>query len=277
MTKVPDRKHPPVLTVLGSGTALPDGRRHSAAHHVQLDAASILLDCGPGTLHGLSEYGIDWAGLTHVVVSHYHNDHVGDLAAIPFAMKQSAAPERTTPLTLIGPRGFPGFLERLAAALGPHVLEPGFEVIVHEMSPEAPYREPGGGFELTCHRTPHTDESLAYRLAGGWGTVGYTGDTGPSAELAGFLFGCDVLVAECALTDPPEMNRHLSPALLAELATGADPCLLVLTHVYPHQSPQEAAQRVAARYSGQVVAARDGLRIAIGPDGPAIDPTPEAI
>lgn len=272
-----DRRPPAVLTILGSGTALPGARRHSAAHHLQLETAGVLLDCGPGTLHGLAEHGVDWAGLTHVVVSHYHNDHVGDLAAIPFAMKQPAAPKRTTPLHLIGPRGFRDFLERLAAALGPHVLEPGFAVAVHEVDPETPYEDVVAGFEITCRKTPHTDESLAYRLSGPWGTLGYTGDTGPSEELAAFLFGCDVLVAECAFADPPATDRHLSPALVAELAAGADPCLLVLTHVYPDQTPSEAVERVAARYPGDVVAAEDGLRIALGADGPAVDPTSKPI
>ena len=129
----------------------------------------------------------------------------------------------------------------------------------------------------TSIRTPHTDESVAYRVRGDWGVVGYTGDTGPSAEVARFLAGCDVLVAECALTDPPTMERHLSPALVAELAGVAGPELLVLTHVYPDQSPEEAAMRVSERYGGRVVAARDGMRIVLGPAGPAVDPTTEAV
>jgi ribonuclease BN (tRNA processing enzyme) len=233
------------------------------------------MDCGPGTLHGMAQHGIDWAGLTHVLISHYHMDHVGDLAALPFAMKQAAAPSRSAPLTLIGPLGFRDFLERLATALGPHVLEPGFDVIVHELEPQTTYREDSGAFAVGCVPTPHTDESVAYRLDGDWGAVGYTGDTGPSSDVARFLAGCDVLIAECALSDPPEMDRHLSPALVAQLADIAEPGLLVLTHVYPDQSPEDAAARVSERYGGRVVAARDGMRIGIGPAGPSVDPNPE--
>lgn len=265
----------PVLTILGSGTALPG--RHSAAHHLKLPGASILLDCGPGTLHGLAEHRIDWAGLTHVAVSHYHNDHVGDLAAIPFAMKQLVAPARTAPLTLIGPGGFRGFLERLANAMGPHVLEPGFDVIVREVGPGRSYEEARADLTLQVQPTPHTEESMAYRLSGAWGSVGYTGDTGPSEAVAGFLAGCDVLVAECALADPPEIEGHLSPKLLAELAVDARPELLVLTHVYPVQTVAEAVARVADRYDGAVVGAWDGMRITIGPGGPTVDPTTKVV
>jgi ribonuclease BN (tRNA processing enzyme) len=273
---VSEREPTPVLTILGSGTALPDAGRHSAAHHLALGRASVLLDCGPGTLHGLPSHGVDWVGITHVAISHYHHDHVGDLAALPFAMRQPRAPRRSGPLTLVGPVGFRGFLERLSRALGPHVLEPGFEVRVHEMEPGAAFDD-GSGFALEAHPTPHTEDSVAYRVRGEWGVVGYTGDTGPSAEVAAFLRGCDVLVSECALTDPPEMDRHLSPSGVVELATVSSPDLLVLTHVYPGQSPEEAAEQVRAGYPGAVVAGRDGTRIALSDSGPVVDPTPEAV
>lgn len=242
----------------------------SASHHLRLPRASILLDCGPGTLHGLAEHGVDWPGLTHVVVSHYHSDHVGDLAAIPFAMKQRLAPPRPGPLTLVGPVGFHAFLERLAAALGAHVLEPGFEVIVREVAPGEGFRDDAGDFTLECEPTPHTDESLAYRIHGSWGAVGYTGDTGPSPDVAAFLRGCSVLVAECAHKDPPDTERHLSPLTLAELSRFAEPELLVVTHVYPDQTPEEAARGVAVGYGGRVVAATDGMRIELGADGPTV-------
>jgi ribonuclease BN (tRNA processing enzyme) len=267
----------PVLTVLGSGTALPDARRHSSAYHLSAGGARLLLDCGPGTLHGLDEHGVDWAGITHVAISHYHNDHVGDLAALLFAMKQTRAPERSVPLTLIGPQGFGAFLERLAAALGQHVLEPGFPVIVREIGSEAPYEDAVVDLTVRAHPTPHTEESQALTIEGSWGAVGYTGDTGPSEDVARFLGGCDVLVAECALTDPPGMDRHLSPLLVAELARTARPDLLVLTHVYPEQTPLAASERVSAVYQGRVVPARDGMRIVIGADGPLVDPKPAAV
>lgn len=266
-----------VLTVLGSGTALPDARRHSAAFHLALPRAGVLFDCGPGTLHGLARHGIDWPGLTHIVVSHFHNDHVGDLAAIPFAMKQTAAPERNAPLHLLGPAGLRGFLDRLAAAMGPHVLDPGFPVITRELAPGDPYEDIGGGFVLEAHRTPHTDESVAYRIRCEEGVLGYTGDTGPSTEVAAFLRGCRVLVAECALPDPAPMDRHLTPRLVAQLAAVAEPDLLVLTHVYPPQTPAEAEARVSELYRGAVVAAMDGMRVRLGPDGPVVDPTPAEI
>jgi ribonuclease BN (tRNA processing enzyme) len=106
---------------------------------------------------------------------------------------------------------------------------------------------------------------VAYRLDLGSAVVGYTGDTGPSEGVAAFLKGCDVLISECALTDPPEWDLHLSPVGVNEIASVAKPGLLVLTHVYPPLEPEDAASQVtAAGYGGQVLAAKDGLHLSLG-------------
>ena len=265
-----DRESEAVLTVLGSGTLIPDATRHSASHHLDSGSASVLLDCGPGTVHGLADQGIAWSDLTHIAVTHYHCDHVGDLSPLLFALKHGVEPARTRPLKLLGPPGFAAFLGRVSAALGDHVLEPGFVVEVVEVHPGSVYRD--GALTFSCVSTPHTEESIAYRLEGPWGAIGYTGDTGPSDDVAAFLSGCEVVVSECALTDPPSMRFHLSPEGLAGLASVATPDLLIVTHVYPDQSPDEAVRGVERRYEGRVCAGRDGMRVRVRPSSVTVDP-----
>ncbi|MEX2467663.1 MAG: ribonuclease Z, partial [Gemmatimonadota bacterium] len=199
------------VTVLGSGTLLPDTARHSAAHHVVGSGTSVLLDCGSGTLHGFDRSGIDWASLTHVAITHYHADHVGDLAPLLFALRNGLRPRRTEPLDVIGPPGFRGFMERLAAAMGSYVLNPGFPLDVVEVAPDVPYEDPVRGLRIEACPTPHTDESVAYRVGLNDEVVGYTGDTGPSEAVASFLEGCGLLLSECAWSDPCEGSGHLSP------------------------------------------------------------------
>ena len=262
------------LTILGAGTLMPDAERTSAAHHLRVGASSLLLDCGPGTVHGFARHGVAWKDLTHVAITHYHNDHIGDLPALLFALEHGVGAGRGEPLTLIGPSGFGTLLERLAAVFGDHVVDPGFPVEVVEMDPARGYVDPHGAFRLACGPTPHTAESLAYRVEGDWGSLGYTGDTGPSEEVAAFLAGCDALIAECTLPDGMAIDTHLSPESLATLAGRAHPGLLVVVHVTPYHTPAEAVRAIAARYDGRVVAAVDGLRVRIGPAGAAVDPLP---
>ena len=252
-----------VLTILGSGTLVPDAERGSASHHLETGSASLLMDCGAGTLHGLAAHGVAWEKLTHIAISHFHSDHIGDLAALLFAFKHGTLVPRTERLTLLGPPGFRTVLEGLAAALGEHVLHPGFDLEVVELDLDGVFADAGGAFMLRCFPTPHTDESVAFAIEGAWGSVGYTGDTGPSVEVAHFLSGSGVLIAECALTDPPAMEFHLSPRGLAEMAGVVGPDLLVVTHVYGPQTPAEAVEAVRQRYTGRTLAGVDGLRVRI--------------
>ncbi len=244
------------LTVLGSGTLLPDDGRHSAAHWLRRRELRLLLDAGHGTVHGLARHRKAWHRVTHIAITHYHADHVGDLPGLMFALRHALPEPREAPLTLIGPPGFADFVTRLAGVLGEHVTDPGFACEVREVAPEE-VLELGEDVTLTATSTPHTEESVAYRVETPEGAVGYTGDTGPSQEVARFMRGVRVLVAECALPDPPPVDLHLSPASVAEMATLAEPELLLLTHVFPPVAPDEMAWAVAQRgYRGRCLAAR---------------------
>ncbi|MFQ5538052.1 MAG: MBL fold metallo-hydrolase [Gemmatimonadota bacterium] len=249
-----------VLTILGSGTLLPDHRRHGPAHHLRLGGASLLLDCGPGTLDGFSRYHVEWSDLSHIVLTHFHNDHVGDLGALLFALKHGARPPREAPLRVLGPTGTRDFMERLAGALGDHVLDPGFPLHVGELTPGAPFR--GEDWSVAVFPTPHTEESVAVRVTTGRGDVGYTGDTGPSPEVASFLRDCAVVIAECAFPDPPPFPGHLTPSALGEMASVMRPDTLVLTHVYPLHTPEEAGRGVSeSGYEGVVIPGEDGMTL----------------
>jgi ribonuclease BN (tRNA processing enzyme) len=91
----------------------------------------------------------------------------------------------------------------------------------------------------------------------------YTGDTGPSADLARWARGCDLLLAECSLPDERALAIHLTPSQAGTLAREADAKSLVLTHFYPLVEAAQPARRAAERYAGPVAAARDGDRFVI--------------
>lgn len=260
---MPEAERAVVLSIVGSGTLVPHGTRGSAAHHVDAGAASVLLDCGSGTLHGLAACDLDWERLTHVAISHFHYDHLGDLPALLIALKYGTGAPRETPLTLVGPRGFPDHLHGLADALGIRFLEQSFPVELVELEPGRELVDRSGSVTLRCFPTRHSDESVAFAVDTDQGTLGYTGDTGPSADLASFLAGSRVLVAECSHPDPPPTDLHLTPRGLAEMAATAQPDLLVVTHVYPSQSPAEAVAAIASRYDGRTIAGHDGLVVRI--------------
>jgi ribonuclease BN (tRNA processing enzyme) len=257
------------VTVLGSGTLLPDPRHQSPSHWVEDGDVRLLLDCGSGALHGLARERLWWKGVSHVALTHFHTDHVGDLAPLLFALEHGVRPPRAERLVLLGPAGLEAHLDALAAAHGAYVREPGFPVEVVELASGERWADPGGRFTLLAHATPHTSVSLAYRFETAGGALGYTGDTGPSAELGPFFQGVHALVAECSLADPPELDNHLSPKRLVALANAAAPALLVVTHLYPPLRPHKLPALLReAGYAGPLVVARDGTAVEIA-DGEA--------
>jgi ribonuclease BN (tRNA processing enzyme) len=275
------------VTILGSGVLLPDDSRRSAAHLVEGSDFSLLMDCGSGALHGMDRFQRPWRGLTHLAITHFHTDHFGDLAPLLWALRHGIPDGRVEPLVLLGPPGFPRILHALAAAHGDFVLAPGFPLEVVELDRNGTWNDPLGRFALRTHPARHTPEAVALRVeiqgdasvqgpvegpgdgpgeGHGGLSIGYTGDTGPDLALGEFFQGVDLLVAECAVADPTELEIHLSPRSAAALARLAGPGLLVLTHLYPEVDPDRLPDLLAREgYTGRVLTGRDGLTLEVGP------------
>ncbi len=250
------------LVTVGTGTVVPEPNRGSACHWVEDGATRLLVDCGAGAIPGLARADLPWSSIDHLLISHFHADHIAEIPALIFALKYGMAPAREAPLEIWGPEGTVQLFKALSAAFGEWVLDPGFPVTIHEIGP-------GGGIQLgeievTVAETPHTAESLAFRFEGPHRTLGYTGDTGPSDALAKFFRGIDLLLAECSLPEALAGGFHLGPESLARLATGAGVSRLVVTHVYPQLRREDLPGLiVAAGYEGQIFMAADGVEFVV--------------
>ena len=75
------------VTILGSGTCVPSLDRSSCAVMVAVGGATLLLDSGAGTMRRLLETGKTIFDLSHIIYSHFHPDHTGELVPILFATK----------------------------------------------------------------------------------------------------------------------------------------------------------------------------------------------
>ncbi len=248
------------LSVVGCGTAAPDGERACSGYWLADGETRVLFDCGPGVVYNLAHFGLPWPSLSHLVLSHFHNDHTGDVPMLLFALQYGTRVVRTDAFTVIGPAGTRARLSAMAAAFGDHLSDPTFPLEILEIAQGQTLRV--GSIELSALHTPHTAVSLAYRARCSDFTFGFTGDTGPSDEVADFLQGVDELIAECAMSDAEAIDIHLSPRSLARLAQRADPRKLVVTHVYPQFDRQAIPRQLAAHgWSGACRVAADGMRL----------------
>ena len=251
------------ITTLGTGTiALAPGRVRSGLL-VEAGPVRLLLDCGSGVTQRLADNRLDWMGITHVALTHFHADHFGDLPTLVFAWKYGVLPARSAPVEVYGPIGTVALLERLAAAFGEWLSDPGFPVGVHEIAAGTAV-DLAGGVRLDVQKVPHTDESVAYSVAYGGRRVVYTGDTGYDPALAEWAGPCDVLVCECSLPQTLAIPIHLTPEECGAIAAAARPGHLVLTHFYPPVEQVDVRAIVGERFAGPVTLAYDGWHIELG-------------
>jgi ribonuclease BN (tRNA processing enzyme) len=250
------------LITLGTGTVVPDPERASACHWIEAGATSLLVDCGAGAIQSLARAGLAWGSLEHLLISHFHADHIGAIPSLVFALRHGLEAPREKPLDVWGPIGTRRLFQAWSRAVGVWLVRPGFPVRFHEIEPGEPSWI--GDLRVSAIDTPHTDESLGFRFESECTALGYTGDTGPSDDLAHFFDAVDLLLAECSLPDDSEVDIHLTPSSLAHLASAAGAGRLAVTHVYPQLRVLDVPLLIGrAGYEGEVIMAHDGLELIV--------------
>jgi ribonuclease BN (tRNA processing enzyme) len=248
------------LTVLGSGTVVPDGSRNSAGYFIESAGLRMMMDCGAGTVHALARYGLPWEQLTHLFISHFHVDHCGELASLFFAFRHGTKNKRSEPLTLIAPHGIDRVMNGLKAAFGENLFDPKFPFDLRMVSP-------GERIAITeacsvsVEKTPHTEESLAVRIESGDRAICYTGDTDYSEDVSRFFNNASLMISECSFRERREGVPHLSVKDVAKMAARANVEKLLVTHFYFDVNEDELKQELRMSFSGEVFIGRDGLSV----------------
>jgi ribonuclease BN (tRNA processing enzyme) len=244
------------VTTIGTGTAAPSATRVQSATLISHGATRLLVDCGSGAVFRMAQLGIDWQGITHLALTHFHADHTNDVANLLFAWRYGMLPPRSTPIEIVGPVGTAALLERLALAFGAG-LSTALPMIVRETAP-GERLQLSSDLEMEAAKVPHTAESVAYSVAAGGHRVVVSGDTGFDPAFADWAAGSDVLLLECSLPDTLAIPTHLTPRQCGSVGAIARPSLLALTHFYPPVEDVDIEGQVAEEFDGRVLRAFDG-------------------
>lgn len=241
------------VTVLGSGTAVPEPDRFPAGYLVEHGAHRLLVDLGPGVLRRAAQVGVDLGDLDGVLLTHYHTDHCADLAALLFGLRNPryAGFER---LRVLGAPGLRELHEALCRAW-PWLGRLPFELELDELTAGT---RAIAGLQATAFRVEHTAHSLAWRLQDPDGhTVTFSGDAVGCEGLVAAARDADLFVCDAAFPAAAPGEGHMTPPQAGRIARRAGVRRLVLTHFYPECAGHDLRAEARTEFPGAVELAAD--------------------
>jgi ribonuclease Z len=272
------------ITLLGTGSPIPDPNRAGPATLVRAGDVQLLVDAGRGVAMRLAAAGSGANQLAAVLVTHLHSDHITDLNdVITTSWVMSLAP---APLPVVGPPGLAAVVDGILTSLRPDI---GYRVAHHDdltWEPPVEVSELADGlaFERGAVRvlaapTDHrpVEPSIGFRIEHEGHAVVIAGDTVPCPTLDALCAGADALVHTVIRKDvlagipipriQDILDYHSSVEQAAQTAARAGVGTLVLTHYVPALAPgdEESWRAIAAEhFDGRIELGDDLHRVEIG-------------
>ena len=271
------------VTLLGTGSPIPDPNRAGPSTLVRAGEQAILCDAGRGVVMRMAGALTGPAALSAVLVTHLHSDHLTDLNdVVTTRWIMSPTPN---PLTIYGPVGIAFVVDRMMEMLS---LDVGYRIDHHADLLDPPSVTvvevgPGDTFTIgdvfvrvgaTDHRP--VEPTVAFRLDHEGTSVVLGGDGIPCAGLDALCDGASAYVQTVLRDDIVKLvpmqrfqdilDYHSTVEQAAQTATRAGVRTLILTHYVPGIGPgQEEEWRAiaAAHFAGDIVLGDDLTSVSI--------------
>jgi ribonuclease Z len=273
------------ITLLGTGSPIPDPNRAGPSTLVRAGGQVFLVDCGRGVLQRAAAVGVGAAGLSALLLTHLHSDHIGDLGDLLITRWISTVTPDPAPLPIIGPPGTAETVEATLKAFGHDIgyriahhadlnAPPGVEV--HECT-EGPVWD-RDAVSIRVGQTDHRPvaPTIGFRIESGATAVVLAGDTVPCAGLDELAAGADALVHTVIRKDivaniPQQRLKdicdyHSSVEEAAATAARAGAGTLVMTHYVPALVPGQEEQwrtLAAGAFGGRIELGDDLHRVEV--------------
>ncbi len=253
------------VTILGSGTAIPQVHRSPTGCWITEENTSILVDCGAGTSQRLVAAGGKLQDLDAILLSHAHLDHFADLPSILFSLNLPSL-ARTAPLTVVHSIGLQPYIDGLKATFGKWMAPTGFKVKWTALEPG--FGTTVGRVKIRTFAVDHHPSSVGFILQG-TESIAIPSDTALCQTLVEAVQGADNLIVECSNTDGTRSEGHMTPSDVAYLAREAQVKRLIVTHQYPEAERAGVAKQIQNELEGTTpecvtIEATDGMVIDLG-------------
>ena len=275
------------VTLLGTGSPIPDARRAGPSTLVRAGDQTFLVDCGRGVLMRTAALGIGANAISALLLTHLHSDHIADLGDVLISRWVSNFAPNQPPLPIIGPPGTAEVVENTLKAFGPDI---GYRIAHHADLTAPPPVEVEevtdgvvwgrDGVAITVAPTDHRPvaPTIGFRVEHNGASVVLAGDTVPCPTLDALAAGAGALVHTVIrkdLVDAMPMQRirdicdyHSTVEQAADTAARAGVGILILTHYVPPIAPgQEDDWRALAAtvFDRQIEIGEDLHRVEVHP------------
>lgn len=272
------------VTLLGTGSPLPSADRAGPATLVRAGQAVLLADCGRGVVMRLAAVGVFPIGLSAVLLTHLHSDHISDLNDV--ITTHWIMTSEPTALRVIGP---PGTADLVGCALAMLAADQQYRIAHHgdlSYPPQIEVTEVRDGDDLAIAgalvRVRGTDHkpvapTVGYRIEHGGVSAVLGGDSLPCTGLDALCAGADIYVQTVIRADLVALvpsrrlqdivSYHSTVQQAAQTAARAGVRTLVLTHCVPAPAPGDEASWHAlaeAYFDGEIVLGADLTTVPAG-------------
>lgn len=266
------------IALLGTASAVCSADRDNTTLVVETNEALIPIDCSGSTAKKLLQLGFDFTKIDHVLITHWHPDHVYGLPGLLHEMQLLG---RRRKLTLYLPRSSQRIIEPFVRALFvdipdlfpieyhpidmvENVLLVGGDTRARSSDVEPRVWSRAGEYEVYSTPVQHSHDTLAYKIVenGGETSFVYSSDTQPSESLIRFAGDADLLIHECTYLDgePAAVNTtHSNARQVGQVAARAGVKQLGLVHlgIEAMKHPEIALRQAQENFAGPVVVGQD--------------------
>jgi ribonuclease BN (tRNA processing enzyme) len=234
------------VTILGTGTCQIELHRMASSSLIETMGTRIVFDMGRGITLRLKQLGLRNDDVEHIILSHFHADHVSELIVFLQAACWSRIDPRSKDLHIYGPKGVKVQMMRILSLFGADELtRPHFEVHIHEIR-QSRFKVNQTEIEMVS-LPPCGNHGI--KLSVGGKTWAFTGDSDFHEEERAFLKDVDFAVFD---------SGHIEDKEIIDLAVASNAKNLICTHLYRDlDCTTLQSEAMAMGFSGTISIAAD--------------------